>query len=33
MQRRLILLNEQALAPSWTKAASSGSVEIEADLS
>lgn len=33
MQRRLILLNEQPLAPSWTKAASSGSVEVEADLS
>jgi dTMP kinase len=33
MQRRLLLLNEQPLAPSWTKASTSESVELEGDLS
>lgn len=32
MQRRLILLDEQPLAPAWTKSTSNQSVELEADL-
>ena len=32
MQRRLVLLNEQPLAPSWTKVSLGGDTELEADL-